>query len=55
MTPKRNHFDFINITNDGIRINEDAEIRTRMKFWDNIFDEYKNLWNSTFKFNFNYS
>lgn len=48
-TPDANHFKFFNITNDGILMQEDPN-RDRMEFWNDIFNELKHLWNTTFDF-----
>lgn len=44
-----NHFNVYQITNYGISMAKDLN-RERMEFWNDIFDEYKHLWNTTFHF-----
>lgn len=46
---KSNHFYSFNITDYGISIIKDP-YRYRMEFWNDIFDDYKHLWNTTFNF-----
>lgn len=43
------HFNFFNVTNDGILLEKDPN-QDRMEFWNNIFDEFKYLWNTDFNF-----
>lgn len=49
-TPESKNFNYLDFTNDGIfqKINPIIE---RIKFWNNIFEDYKYLWNTTFNFN----
>lgn len=48
-TGKSHHFYFYNITDDGILKAKDP-YRTRMEFWNGLFNDYKHLWNTTFDF-----
>lgn len=49
-TSDSSHYNFFNVTNDGIFMQEDPN-HDRMEFWNNIFNEFKHLWNTTFDFN----
>lgn len=44
-----NESKYYEITNDGIFVRKD-ENRDRIKFWDNLFNEFKHHWNITYDF-----
>lgn len=48
-TSDSNHFHFFNVTTKGVFKEIDPH-GDRMEFWNNFFDEYKHLWNTTFDF-----
>lgn len=48
-TPGSTHVNTIDITNEGIIVKANAE-RSRFDFWDQLFDEYKPYWKTSFHF-----
>lgn len=48
-TPGSSQFNYFKITNDGI-LTKSHPMRDREEFWDKIFDEFKQNWNTTFDF-----
>lgn len=48
-TSQSKHFHFYNVTTEGVLEEKDPH-GPRMEFWNNIFDEYKYLWNTNFNF-----
>lgn len=48
-TRNTQHFNIYNITNNGIFMEKDV-IDERVEFWNDIFNDYKHLWNVTFDF-----
>lgn len=50
--PNSNHYNVYDLTIDGVQMKEDL-LRNRMQFWNNIFNDYNHLWNTSFKFNLN--
>lgn len=51
MTPNSSHYKCIDVTNNDFLVVEDL-FRSRMEFWNGIYDENKEFLNTTFKFAF---